>query len=225
MKQKLLCIVLLLSVPMICLAQEDLNSFLSMKNIFDHDRTEIQAPKPTPTPQPVVEKLTLTGVLRYDQNEVAFFSGSRPEWSLPIEGGGIIAGMKLEKIDGSGAMLSGRFLPVGASFSKVGNGAWGLTSETQTFSSPAPAFTRSRRFAGGQGRRSSFTVSGRGATARQGRQMAKPEAVEVISPDPDADEVDWENFHDGAWAAFADPGAEWGMPPADGWNDNQSTDQ
>lgn len=184
MKQKLLFLVLLFSISKICLAQADLDAFLAIKNIFDPGRTELQAPKPTPTPKPAVEKLTLTGVLRSDKIEVAFFDGSRPEWSLPVEGGGIIAGMKLEKIDGSGATLSGKFLAVGASFSKVGDGAWGLAPEIQTHSAPPPAINAARRVASNQGRRSSFTVSSRGAAGSQASQAAKPEQdYEVTFPD------------------------------------------
>ena len=70
------------------------------RNIFDPERTGPATPQAPPPQGPVsqADYAALTGVLVTPEKTLAFFSGSRPEYSKVLATGGKIAGATVSKI-------------------------------------------------------------------------------------------------------------------------------
>jgi len=117
-------------------SKENISSFEDYKiiierNIFDGNRNapvkKLPVSKPTPVipPPPVLEHITLVGAMIQTNNktsltqEIAFFSGSKPEYSVALKKGMKIAGFEIINITTSNIILDKKGyqinLPVGKS--------------------------------------------------------------------------------------------------------------
>jgi len=104
------------------------------RNIFDPNRRasrpERRSTPTEPVPQP--DQLAVTGVLIHEGIEVAFFEGTKPEYSVDLKEGGTVAGYTVVQIRTDGLKLSkdGQEieLPVGSGLSRHDEGEWELSS-------------------------------------------------------------------------------------------------
>jgi hypothetical protein len=103
------------------------------RNIFDPNRRPSQpgqlfAPEKSPPP----DQLALVGALVNDEGAVAFFEGSKAEYSVDVKLGETIAGLRVAEIRTDWLTLENEDrqieLPVGSGLSKIGEGEWELSS-------------------------------------------------------------------------------------------------
>ena len=145
---------LLLSVQALGRAQEDRSStapgfdsfrIVVDRNIFDPNRRASRperrsAPK-EPAAQP--DQIALTGVLIHEGAAVAFFEGTKPEYSVDLKEGGTVAGYTVVEIRTDGLKLSkdGREieLPVGSGLSRQNGAEWELSSSPSFLSRGEPS--------------------------------------------------------------------------------------
>jgi len=86
----------------------DAFNLVQTRNIFDPQRYGSSAPvsqAAVPTGTPAGDYVALTGVLVTDQQTLAFFSGSRPDYEKVLAVDGEIAGAKLKKITPNGIVV------------------------------------------------------------------------------------------------------------------------
>jgi hypothetical protein len=133
----------LLSVQALGRAQENRSStapgFESFRivvdrNIFDPNRRASRPESRSEPKEPAAEpdQIALTGVLIHEGAAVAFFEGTKPEYSVDLKEGGTVAGHRVVEIRTDGLKLSkdGRetALRVGSGMSRQNGGEWGLSS-------------------------------------------------------------------------------------------------
>ena len=106
-------------------------------NIFDPDRSSRQSTE-TPVKPPEVDRIVLVGALLTDSDCVAFFQGSRSDFTGACSVGDKISDFEVQAIDTERIKLTdGKKsieLEVGQGLARTGNGEWEISEET--FSAP-----------------------------------------------------------------------------------------
>ena len=135
-------VLVLASVPAVGHAQEarssteptfELYRIVADRNIFDPNRRPSQPEQlSTPEESPPPDQLALIGALVNDEGAVAFFEGSRAEYSVDVKLGETSAGLRIAEIrtdrltlENEGRQIE---LPVGSGLSRLGEGEWELAS-------------------------------------------------------------------------------------------------